>query len=74
MRPLGPSRYKTETKSDWCHVCGCRRRIAFAGLTGRIFDGRKLCDAGKDSHKHVRKWRLEPLCAEDAGTLEGGAA
>lgn len=33
-------------------------------LTGRIFDGRKLCDAGADGHKHVRKWRLEPSDAD----------
>ena len=43
-------------------------------LTGRIFDGRKLRDAGKDSHKHVRKWRLEPLNTDDAATSEGGEA
>ena len=30
-------------------------------LTGRIFDAHKLCDAGADSNKHVRKWRLEPV-------------
>ena len=27
-------------------------------LTGRIFDGRKLCDAGTDTHRKVRAWRL----------------
>ena len=27
-------------------------------LTGRIFDGRKLCDAGTDTHCKVRAWRL----------------
>ncbi len=30
-------------------------------LTGRIFSGRKLCDAGTNKSKHVRKWKLEPL-------------
>jgi hypothetical protein len=29
-----------------------------ARLTGRIFDARKLCDAGADSHTKVRTWRL----------------
>ncbi len=29
-------------------------------LTGRIFDGRKLCDAGTDTHRKVRAWRLAP--------------
>lgn len=32
MQPLGPSRYKIATKSDWCHVCGRRRRITFAEI------------------------------------------
>jgi len=27
-------------------------------LTGRIFDARKLCDAGRDAHRKVRAWRL----------------
>ena len=27
-------------------------------LTGRIFDGRKLSDAGTDTHRKVRAWRL----------------
>ncbi len=27
-------------------------------LTGRIFDGRKLCDAGTNTHRKVRAWRL----------------
>ena len=27
-------------------------------LAGRIFDARKLCDAGADTHKKVRAWRL----------------
>jgi hypothetical protein len=27
-------------------------------LTGRIFDARKLCDAGGDTHRKVRAWRL----------------
>jgi len=27
-------------------------------LTGRIFDARKLCDAGTDTHRKVRAWRL----------------
>lgn len=27
-------------------------------LTGRIFDGRKLCDAGANAKTHVRKWCL----------------
>lgn len=29
-------------------------------LTGRLFSGRKLCDAGEDGHRKVRAWRLEP--------------
>ncbi len=32
MNELGPSRYKIEIKNDWCHVCGCRRQIAFADV------------------------------------------
>ena len=32
MNELGPSRYKIEIKNDWCHVCGCRRQIAFADI------------------------------------------
>ncbi|MFM7846734.1 MAG: hypothetical protein ACKPEY_21215 [Planctomycetota bacterium] len=32
MQSLGPSRYKVETKSDWCHVCGRRRKIAFVDI------------------------------------------
>lgn len=30
-------------------------------LTGRIFAKRKVCAAGSDSKKHIRKWRLEPV-------------
>lgn len=30
-------------------------------FTGRIFSGRKLCDAGANKNKHVRKWSLQPL-------------
>jgi len=37
-------------------------------LTGRIFDGRKLCDAGGDSHSKVRAWSLRPV---HAGQTEG---
>lgn len=29
-------------------------------LTGRIFDGRKLCVAGSDTHRKVGSWRLRP--------------
>ena len=35
-------------------------------LTGRIFDGRKLCDAGVDGKIHVRKWRLISTDAPEA--------
>jgi len=34
-------------------------------LTGRIFDGRKLCDAGGDSHNKVRAWALRPVPARE---------
>ena len=30
MEALGPSRFKTQTKCDWCHVCGRRRLTPFA--------------------------------------------
>ena len=30
-------------------------------LTGRIFGGYKLCHAGRDGNKHVRRWRLIPV-------------
>jgi hypothetical protein len=43
-------------------------------LTGRIFSGRKLCDAGADSHKHIRKWRLEQLNADRPSPVSGGAS
>ena len=29
MQRLGPSRFKIQAKSDWCHVCGQRRQILF---------------------------------------------
>jgi len=32
MHKLGPSRFKIESKSDWCHVCGKRRFVTFAEL------------------------------------------
>ncbi len=32
-----------------------------ARLTGRIFDGRKLCNAGDDTHSKVRAWLLRPI-------------
>jgi hypothetical protein len=38
-------------------------------LTGRLFDGRKLCDAGTDAHRKVRTWRLSP----QNGSIPGGA-
>ena len=41
-------------------------------LTGRIFDGRKLCGAGKNKSNHVRKWKLEPLVAADTTPATGG--
>jgi len=42
-------------------------------LTGRIFSGRKLCDAGTNKSKHVRKWKLEPLTPSDPNpTVPGG--
>jgi hypothetical protein len=43
-------------------------------LTGRIFSGRKLRDAGADSHKHVRKWRLEPMTSCHSEEVVGGAS
>jgi hypothetical protein len=41
-------------------------------LTGRIFNGRKLRDAGTDGHKHVRKWKLEPVVTTDGSPAPGG--
>jgi len=41
-------------------------------LTGRIFKSRKLCDAGSDSHKHVRRWKLEPLAPGDTDDFAQG--
>jgi hypothetical protein len=38
-----------------------------ARLTGRIFDGRKLSDAGTKGHTKVRSWRLEAV----AGLSDG---
>ena len=38
-------------------------------LMGRIFEGRKLCDAGVTGKTHVRKWRLEPL-NDDSGASD----
>jgi hypothetical protein len=35
-------------------------------LTGRIFDNRKLCGAGKNKSNHVRKWKLEPMAGAGA--------
>jgi hypothetical protein len=43
-------------------------------LTGRIFSNRKLRDAGADSHKHVRKWRLEPMSSCHSEEVVGGAS
>ena len=40
-------------------------------LTGRIFDGRKLCAAGADGNKHVRKWRLEAVSTVRNLAFEG---
>jgi hypothetical protein len=31
-----------------------------ARLTGRVFNDRKLCDAGQDAHRKVRAWRFQP--------------
>jgi len=38
-------------------------------LTGRIFDARKLCDAGIDTHRKVRAWRLRSTGRPFAGLL-----
>ena len=44
-------------------------------LTGRIFDGRKLCDAGGDSHNKVRTWALRPVhTAEAEGSNQANPA
>lgn len=42
-------------------------------LTGRIFTGFKLCDAGEHGHRKVRAWRLEPQPGtKSAGSTEAG--
>ena len=37
-------------------------------LTGRIFDGRKVCAAGVDTKKHIRRWCLEPVGQQSQAT------
>jgi hypothetical protein len=38
-------------------------------LTGRIFERRKLCAAGEEKKRHVRKWRLKPMVSTAADEL-----
>ncbi|MCO6437273.1 MAG: hypothetical protein J5J06_09330 [Phycisphaerae bacterium] len=38
-------------------------------MTGRVFNDRKLCDAGENTHSKVRTWTLKPLFTGDSVEL-----
>lgn len=39
----------------------------FSRLSGRVFNGRKLCVAGGDTHRKVRAWALRPVHVSENG-------
>ena len=59
MQQLGPSRFKTQAKTDWCHVCGERRQIRFV----EVWHPRDA-EHERNPGKHAQYVRICRTCIE----------
>ena len=71
---MGPSCFKTETKEDWCHMCGRRQEIKFFEVwfaKNAEHDRNKVRDGlGFGSGRDYR--RICAICCHDITKAIGG--